>query len=576
MKILRTILNLFRRFIFFIIKEIFSFFIKLILSIFIIAAIFYSIADKYKKETRDLPSTNFYVKLDFSTSVLENNISSNLINDDTINFYSLLDNLESMKKDKKVEGLLLNLSNIDLNYAQIEEISKELEEIRNSGIKILAYMENVNKKNYLLASYANEIFLPYANSTNINIYPYFRENLYTKNLTDKLGVKFNIVNIGDYKSYQENLSHTNMTKENREDITRILDMNYNYFLDEVAKNRKIKKEQLDELIQSGIFVASTPSVLFANKLIDGFYYLENLEENIGKEKIVEYNDYATNKKENNFTKNIIHVIPLEGNIGAQTGLDNSSAIESQVVIKELKSAIENDDIKAIVLRVNSPGGSAFLSDEISQGVFLAREAKPIYVSMGGVAASGGYYISALADKIFVDKNSITGSIGVVSIIPDFTELLNKLEVNNEKVYKGKFSDLYSTTDFNEEKYNKIKESNLKVYDDFLEIVSNGRKIEKEKLKNIAEGKIWTGEEAVKNGLADNIGGLKETILAVAKDFEIENYKVQVAEKKIDYRDLYKKYSRVIKIGRKDLLKKEIFNEELYNKPVLYLPYEVLD
>src|SRR3712207_6783568 len=165
----------------------------------------------------------------------------------------------------------------------------------------------------------------------------------------------------------------------------------------------------------------------------------------------------------------------------QSGLDSSSVIESQVVIKELKAAIENDDIKAIVLRVNSPGGSAFLSDEISQGVFLAREAKPIYVSMGGVAASGGYYISALADKIFIDKNSITGSIGVVSIIPDFTERLNKLEINNEKVYKGKFSDLYSTTDFNEEKYNKIKESNLKVYDDFLEIVSNGRKIGKEKL-----------------------------------------------------------------------------------------------
>lgn len=576
MKILKTILNLFKRFIFFIIKEIFSFFIKLILLIFIIAVIFYSITDKYKEETKDIPSTNFYVKLDFSKSILENNISSNLINDDSINFYSLLNNLENMKKDKKVEGLLLNLSNIDLNYAQIEEISKELESIKNSGIKILAYMKNVNKKNYLLASYAHEIFLPYANSSNINIYPYFRENLYTKNLTDKLGIKFNIVNIGDYKSYQENLSHANMSKENREDITRILDTNYNYFLDEVAKNRKLKKEQLDELIQSGIFVASTPSILFANRLIDGFYYLENLEENIGKEKIVEYNDYAANKKENNFAKNIIHVIPLEGNIGTQSGLDSSSVIESQVVIKELKAAIENDDIKAIVLRINSPGGSAFLSDEISQGVFLAREAKPVYVSIGGVAASGGYYISALADKIFIDKNSITGSIGVVSIIPDFTDLLNKLEINNEKVYKGKFSDLYSTTDFNEEKYNKIKESNLKVYDDFLEIVSNGRKIEKEKLKNIAEGKIWTGEEAVKNGLADNIGGLKETILAVAKDFEIENYKVQVAEKKIDYRDLYKKYSRVIKIGGKDLLKKEIFNEELYNKPVLYFPYEILD
>ena len=186
--------------------------------------------------------------------------------------------------------------------------------------------------------------------------------------------------------------------------------------------------------------------------------------------------------------------------------------------------------------------------------------------MSSVAASGGYYISANANKIFVDRNTITGSIGVVSIMPDFSKLITDNGVNIEKISKGEYADLYSADGFTEKKYNKIYNSNLKVYEDFLNVVANGRDMEKEKLKTLAEGRVWTGEEAVKNGLADEIGGLNDTIYSIAEDTNLDEY----------LGSIYKKYSRFLKMDRKELIKSQVFKDYLYNKPVTYLPYEILD
>jgi len=176
----------------------------------------------------------------------------------------------------------------------------------------------------------------------------------------------------------------------------------------------------------------------------------------------------------------------------------------------------------VVLRVNSPGGSALTSDIIAEKVKELASEKPVYVSMSSVAASGGYYIST------------------------------------------------------EKKYNKIYNSNLKVYEDFLNVVSKGRKIDKEKLKELAEGRVWTGTEAVKNGLADEIGGLYSTIYAITDDNNIDDYTVVLAKDKVEIGNIYKKYSRYIKMDKKDLIKTTVFKDYLYNKPVTYLPYDILD
>lgn len=576
------ILHYLKKFILFIIKEIFSFFIKLFLFLLvmgvIIGLIFKSIEEKPQVVIKD----KAYVVIDLANSYKERSLSSSLFEDDSINFYNLLTNIKNLSFDDKVLGVVLKLNSNSLSYAQSEELAQELSMLRGADKKVIAYFENVNRKNYYLASYADEIYMPSANSTSVNIYPYFREEFYTKKLSDKFGVKFNIIHVGDYKSYQENLAKDTMSKEAREDSTRILNLNYENFLDIVSLNRKLNRDDLDKIIKDGDLVAASSIDLFSNKLIDKYSYWDNLVTLLGgKDKLISIQDYAKDYYQEatlDDSENIVYVIPLEGDIvEAQTEIFSGEAnINVNETIAKLNTAKENKKIKAVVLRVNSPGGSALTSDIIAEKVKELASEKPVYVSMSSAAASGGYYISANANKIYVDRNTVTGSVGVVSVLVDYSSLLKDNGVNVEKISEGEYSDLYSADTFTEKKYNKIYNSNLKVYEDFLNVVSNGRKIDKERLKELAEGRVWTGTEAVKNGLADEIGGLYSTIYAITEDNNIDDYTVVLAKDKVEIGNIYKKYSRYIKMDKKDLIKTTVFKDYLYNKPVTYLPYDILD
>ena len=576
------ILHYLKRFILFVIKEILSFFIKLFLFLFIVGIIISAVIKNFEEKPAVTIKNKAYVLINLADSYNERLLKSNLFEDDSISFYTLLQSVENASYDDRVEGIILKLNGDSLSYAQSEELAHELSMARAADKKIIAYFENVGRKNYYIASYANEIYMPSANSTNVNIYPYFREEFYIKKLADKFGVKFNIIHVGDYKSYMENLASSTMSKEAREDIVRILDENYNNFLDIVSLNRKISRDNLDKVIKDGELVAASSVDLMNNNLIDKYAYWDNIISMVGgKDKIITIQEYAKNyNKEGSMadSNNIVYVIPLEGDIvESQTEIfSGEENINTSETLEKLNIAKENDKVKAIVLRVNSPGGSALTSDIIAEKIRELAEKKPVYVSMSSVAASGGYYISANAHKIFVDRNTITGSIGVVSILPDFSKLITDNGVNIEKISEGEYSDLYSTDSFTEKKYNKIYNSNLKVYEDFLNVVSKGRKIDKEKLKTIAEGRIWTGDEAIKIGLADEIGGLNETIYAIAEDNDMDEYAVVVAKDKFEIGNIYKKYSKYIKVDAKDLIKEKILKNYLYNKPVTYLPYDVLD
>ena len=576
------ILHYLKRFILFVIKEVLSFFIKLFLFLFIVGIIISAVIKNFEKKPTVAIKDKAYILINLADSYNERLLKSNLFEDDSISFYTLLQSVENASYDDRVEGIILKMNGDSLSYAQSEELAHELSMARAADKKIIAYFENVGRKNYYLASYANEIYMPSANSTNVNIYPYFREEFYIKKLADKFGVKFNIIHVGDYKSYMENLASSTMSKEAREDTVRILDKNYNNFLDIVSLNRKLNRDDLDKIIKDGDLVAASSVDLMNNKLIDKYAYWDNIISMVGgKDKIITIQDYTKNyyKEENlESSNNVVYVIPLEGDIVESetevfAGEENINVAET---LEKLNIAKENNKIKAVVLRINSPGGSALTSDIIAEKIKELASEKPVYVSMSSVAASGGYYISANADKIFVDRNTITGSIGVVSILPDFSKLITDNGVNIEKISEGEYSDLYSSDTFTEKKYNKIYNSNLKVYDDFLNVVSKARKIDKEKLKTIAEGKIWTGEEAVKIGLADEIGGLNEAIYGIAEDNDMDEYSIVVAKDKFELGNIYKKYSRYIKMDTKDLIKEKIFKDYLYNKPVTYLPYDVLD
>ena len=576
------ILHYLKRFILFVIKEILSFFIKLFLFLFIVGIIISAIIKNFEEKPTIAIKNKAYVLINLADSYNERLLKSNLFEDDSINFYTLLQSVENASYDDRVEGIILKLNGDSLSYAQSEELAHELSMARAADKKIIAYFENVSRKNYYLASYANEIYMPSANSTNVNIYPYFREEFYIKKLADKFGVKFNIIHVGDYKSYMENLASSTMSKEAREDIVRILDENYNNFLDIVSLNRKLNRDDLDKIIKDGDLVAASSVDLMNNKLIDKYAYWDNIISMVGgKNKIITIQDYTKNYyREENLknSNNVVYVIPLEGDIVESetevfAGEENINIAET---LEKLNIAKENNKIKAIVLRINSPGGSALTSDIIAEKIKELASEKPVYVSMSSVAASGGYYISANADKIFVDRNTITGSIGVVSILPDFSKLITDNGVNIEKISEGEYSDLYSSDTFTEKKYNKIYNSNLKVYNDFLNVVSKARKIDKEKLKTISEGRIWTGDDAVKIGLADEIGGLNDAIYGIAEDNDMDEYSIVVAKDKFELGNIYKKYSRYIKMDTKDLIREKIFKDYLYNKPVTYLPYDVLD
>ena len=576
------ILHYLKRFILFVIKEVLSFFIKLFLFLFIVGIIISAVIKNFEKKPTVAIKDKAYILINLADSYNERLLKSNLFEDDSISFYTLLQSVENASYDDRVEGIILKMNGDSLSYAQSEELAHELSMARAADKKIIAYFENVGRKNYYLASYANEIYMPSANSTNVNIYPYFREEFYIKKLADKFGVKFNIIHVGDYKSYMENLASSTMSKEAREDTVRILDKNYNNFLDIVSLNRKLNRDDLDKIIKDGDLVAASSVDLMNNKLIDKYAYWDNIISMVGgKNKIITIQDYTKNYyREENLknSNNVVYVIPLEGDIVESetevfAGEENINIAET---LEKLNIAKENNKIKAVILRINSPGGSALTSDIIAEKIKELASEKPVYVSMSSVAASGGYYISANADKIFVDRNTITGSIGVVSILPDFSKLITDNGVNIEKISEGEYSDLYSSDTFTEKKYNKIYNSNLKVYDDFLNVVSKARKIDKEKLKTIAEGRIWTGEEAVKIGLADEIGGLNEAIYGIAEDNDMDEYSIVVAKDKFELGNIYKKYSRYIKMDTKDLIKEKIFKDYLYNKPVTYLPYDVLD
>ena len=576
------ILHYLKKFILFIIKEIFSFFIKLFLFLLVIGVIIGLIFKSIEEKPQVVIKDKAYVVIDLANSYKERSLSSSLFEDDSINFYNLLTNIKNLSFDDKVLGVVLKLNSNSLSYAQSEELAQELSMLRGADKKVIAYFENVNRKNYYLASYADEIYMPSANSTSVNIYPYFREEFYTKKLSDKFGVKFNIIHVGDYKSYQENLAKDTMSKEAREDSTRILNLNYENFLDIVSLNRKLNRDDLDKIIKDGDLVAASSIDLFSNKLIDKYSYWDNLVTLLGgKDKLISIQDYAKNYYQEatlDDSDNIVYVIPLEGDIvESQTEIFSGEAnINVNETIAKLNTAKENKKIKAVVLRVNSPGGSALTSDIIAEKVKELASEKPVYVSMSSVAASGGYYISTNANKIYVDRNTVTGSVGVVSVLVDYSSLLKDNGVNVEKISEGEYSDLYSADTFTEKKYNKIYNSNLKVYEDFLNVVSNGRKIDKERLKELAEGRVWTGTEAVKNGLADEIGGLYSTIYAITEDNNIDDYTVVLAKDKVEIGNIYKKYSRYIKMDKKDLIKTTVFKDYLYNKPVTYLPYDILD
>ena len=561
---------------------------KALFRLLMFALVVYTVGKIISIETKKKPvDAGTYIELTLSDEIAESRVITPFDIKKEINFYGILKNLEKAENDPRVEGLILKLDSVGLSRGQAEEFTAKIKEFKKSGKKIYAYAPSFTNQNYVIASAADKIIMPKTMGAMSEIKGYFMEVPYYKTLGDKIGVKMNVIHIGDYKSAGESYDRTEMSREHRENTERILNAVYENFVKTVSENRKIEKNVLNEKILDGRFVLADPETMLRNNLIDEMDYYESflikngitnkisLEEYISKLAV----DPKSKKDKSEKEKDKIAVIYAEGTINYfEDSKKINEIITPEKIQKELAIAEKSDDIKGVVIRVNSPGGSALASDIIYNSI--KNMTKPVYISMGGVAASGGYYISAAGDKIYADKETLTGSIGVITMIPNISELLKKAEINYSVISKGKYSDMESLVrDLTEDEKDKIRASSLKVYEEFVDRVAEGRNMTREEVLKSAEGRVWLGEEAKEIGLVDEIGGIEKAVSDLAISLELEDYKVveSLKEEKIEsvIKNYLPKYLMAQIIGDNKITeaikKTDMISEELLLKPVLYAP-----
>ncbi len=561
---------------------------KALFRLLMFALVVYTVGKIISIETKKKPvDAGTYIELTLSDEIAESRVITPFDIKKEINFYGILKNLEKAENDPRVEGLILKLDSVGLSRGQAEEFTAKIKEFKKSGKKIYAYAPSFTNQNYVIASAADKIIMPKTMGAMSEIKGYFMEVPYYKTLGDKIGVKMNVIHIGDYKSAGESYDRTEMSREHRENTERILNTVYENFVETVSENRKIEKNVLNEKILDGRFVLADPETMLRNNLIDEMDYYESflvkngitnkisLEEYISKLAV----DPKPKKDKSEKEKDKIAVIYAEGTINYfEDSKKINEIITPEKIQKELAIAEKSDDIKGVVIRVNSPGGSALASDIIYNSI--KNLTKPVYISMGGVAASGGYYISAAGDKIYADKETLTGSIGVITMIPNISELLKKAEINYSVISKGKYSDMGSLVrDLTEDEKDKIRASSLKVYEEFVNRVAEGRNMAREEVLKSAEGRVWLGEEAKKIGLVDEIGGIEKAVGDLALSLGLEDYKVveSLKEEKIEsvIKNYLPKYLMAQIIGDNKITeavkKADMISEELLLKPVLYAP-----
>ncbi|OQY09180.1 MAG: signal peptide peptidase SppA [Fusobacteriia bacterium 4572_132] len=533
-----------------ILKKIYSLCLNILLFVAFLILIGLMVS-KFSTTTEETIETGTFVKLSFPNGIQEKALEKVPFGinkkSEKLNFYNILKSLEVMKDNKKVRGIIINLDSFNLTANHRTELTKKLTEVKESGKKIYAYGTFINNKSYEMALLADEIIMPPSASTSFNLNGYYRNMGYYKNLGEKLGISFSIINTGDYKTYGEQYIKNGMSEELKEELKRIYDDNYMNFVKKVSFSKKMIFKDLNDDIEKGKYAVSSSLEAKKYNLIDGlFYYNEFLRmKNINEKKIISLTEFyrIEVKKKNISSKNKIALIYAEGGIKMDDG--NYSQIKDgvvpSVICSEIKKASKDKNVRGIVIRVNSPGGSALASQIILKSIEEAQKKKPVYISIGNVGASGGYYISSKGDKIFATENTITGSIGVVLLIPNFENLSKKVGVEFDFIERGKYSGIYDVTKkMSTDEIEVLQKRAEAIYKEFKENVSEGRNINMDEVQKIAQGKVWLGKEALEIGLIDEIGGLEETISGLAKDLKLKKYQVMEYKKEFEYKDMIKK------------------------------------
>ena len=449
----------------------------------------------------------------------------------SIGFNDLIKALKRAKTDENIKCIYLNVTSPGAGKATLKEVRDALIDFKTSKKKIIAYSEVYTQDAYYLASVADKVYLNPQGA--LEFKGYSSQLTFFKGAMEKIGVEAQIIRVGNYKSAVEPFINDKMSDYNRKQVTAYVGGLYNTFLEGISKSRNISKDSL--YVYADTYRIQQPKDAIQYKMVDGLKYkdevLDELKALSGIEKketlsTITINDYAKNQKsETSSSSNKIAVIYANGDITGGEGTDES--IGSERISRAIRKARQDDNVKAIVLRVNSGGGSALASDVIWREIVLSKKVKPVMASFGDVAASGGYYIGCAADSIFVQPNTITGSIGVFGIIPNFQNLFNnKLGITFDGVKTGQYADIMSVNRPLTPGERLIIQTDVNhVYDSFITRVADGRKKSKAYIDSIGGGHVWVGTDAVKIGLADRIGNFNDAIVAAGKKAKLKEYRI---------------------------------------------------
>ncbi len=466
--------------------------------------------------------------------------------------------LEKAAKNDKIEGIYMEGGILSAYPAEVQELRQALLKFKKSGKWIIAYADTYSRSAYYLCSVADKVYL---NPIGMLDWSGLSSNpMFFTGLMKKLGIKMQVFKVGTYKSAVEPYIAEQMSDANREQVSSYQQSIWNNMLKDVAKSRKTTAEALNSLADS-LTILSGPEASVKGGLVDKLCYQDEVKKILKNKakmeedeslRFVSISDVALSEELNDKVDDEIAVYYAYGEIKEDItgGFAQESAITSKQMTKDLQELREDDDVKAVVLRVNSPGGSAYASEQIWREVQLLSKEKPVIVSMGALAASGGYYISCGANKIFAEPTTLTGSIGIFGMIPDATELLtDKLGLSFDVVKTNAHSDFGAMgRPLNESECRLMQAHINQGYELFTGRVAQGRKISQDSVKAVAEGRVWTGEQAMKIGLVDKLGNLNDAIAAAAKAAKIEKYSVGrypepapwfaslLQEKKADYMD----------------------------------------
>lgn len=444
---------------------------------------------------------------------------------------TLLSLINKAEKDNNIKGISLYANYIQADYASLDELRQALLHFRKTGKFVYSYSDNMSQNVYYLATASDSIFIN--PQGNVEFKGLMAEVLFFNKLLKKLDIDAQIIRHGEFKSAVEPFIMDKMSKANREQMQVYVESTWNNICKGIAESRKIDIETINRMADSLLFLYNTPLALH-EKFIDVIAYRDEYEAFLKKKLQIDasrdYNsvsikDYKKSiLKEQTSPHNKIAVIYANGNIIDGQGDYENIGFE---IADEIKKAREEKSIKAIVLRINSGGGSALMSDIIWREVYLTKKVKPIVVSMGNYAASGGYYIACAADIIVAQPSTLTGSIGAFGIIPNVEKFLsNKIGITTDQVKTNQHADIISITrpmdNYQKEVLQKGIES---VYATFVQRVAEGRDVSVEAIDSIAQGRIWTGADAYQIGLVDTLGGLDLAIRIAAKNANLKNYSI---------------------------------------------------